>query len=538
MSRILEDTIYYATAPIRLFGRSRLFRIAVLVLLVAGGGFAATLWALDHFFPVDTAAQRAVAKLPKLPPLPPITRTSYVIAPVAVSLTAIRQSLDNAAPRELAGKNDNPVSKMLSKANVGITISRGTMSVTGRPGELDINTPLTGSLQITGQLATQAGNLTNSIAGILDSSLGKQIGNLTGQVLDQHADLRGQVVVKSKPAITANWRLEPNLSAQVALGDSALSLAGIKVNMAGEARPLIDKAVNEQVANLETRLRNDPTIERAAREQWAKMCRSIPLGGGTTGLPQLYLEMRPVRAAAAQPQIDARDVTLTIGVQAETRIVATATKPTCPFPAQLELVPPMQNGKLSVGLPIDVPFTAINKILEAQLKGRTYPEDKNSAVEVKIERASLAAAGDRLLIALHVNAHERKSWFHFGGAADVLIWGRPVLDPKNQTMRLTDISLAVDSQAMLLSAAARAATPYLEQALADNAVIDLKPFAADAKTKIAASLADFQKNDNGVRVDAAIDDVRLTGISYDQTTLRVIAEADGSARVSVTRLPQ
>ena len=237
MSRILEDTIYYATAPIRLFGRSRLFRIAVLVLLVAGGGFAATLWALDHFFPVDTAAQRAVAKLPKLPPLPPITRTSYVIAPVAVSLTAIRQSLDNAAPRELAGKNDNPVSKMLSKANVGITISRGTMSVTGRTGELDINTPLTGSLQITGQLATQAGNLTNSIAGILDSSLGKQIGNLTGQVLDQHADLRGQVVVKSKPAITAKWRLEPNLSAQVALGDSALSLAGIKVNMASEARP-------------------------------------------------------------------------------------------------------------------------------------------------------------------------------------------------------------------------------------------------------------------------------------------------------------
>src|SRR6185437_2964384 len=312
----------------------------------------------------------------------------------------------------------------------------------------------------------------------------------------------------------------------------------IKVNMASEARPLIDKAVNEQVANLETRLRNDPTIERAAREQWAKMCRSIPLGGGTTGLPQLYLEMRPVRAAAAQPQIDARDVTLTIGVQTETRIVATATKPTCPFPAQLELVPPMQNGKLSVGLPIDVPFTAINKILEAQLKGRTYPEDKNSAVEVKIERASLAAAGDRLLIALHVNAHERKSWFHFGGAADVLIWGRPVLDPKNQTMRLTDISLAVDSQTMLLSAAARAATPYLEQALADNAVIDLKPFAADAKAKIAASLADFQKNDNGVRVDAAIDDVRLTGISYDQTTLRVIAEADGSARVSVTRLPQ
>ena len=538
MSRMRDDFIYHATAPIRLFGRSHVFRIAVVAVLVAGAGFAATLWALDRFLPGDSAAQRAVAQLPKLAPLPPLTRTSYVITPVAISLTAIRQSLDNAAPRELVGKNDNPVNKMLSKANVGITIARGTMSVSGKPGELAITTPLTGSLQITGQLATQAGNLTNSIAGLLDSSVGKQLGNITGQVLDQHADVRGQVVVKSNPALTANWRLTPNLSAQVSLGDSALSLAGLKVNMANEARPLIDKAVNEQVANLETRLRNDPTIERAAREQWTKMCRSIPLGGGATGLPPLYLEMRPVRAAAAQPQIDARDVTLTIGVQAETRIVATATKPDCPFPAQLELVPPMQDGKLAVGLPIDMPFPTINKLLEAQLKGRTFPEDKTSAVEVKVERASLAAAGDRLLIALHVNAHERKSWFHFGGNADVLIWGKPVLDQKNQVLRLTDISLAVDSQAMLLGAAARAAMPYLEQALADNAVIDLKPFAADAKAKITAALADFQKNDDGTRVDAVVNDVRLTGIAFDQATLRVIAEADGTARVSVTRLPR
>jgi hypothetical protein len=48
-------------------------------------------------------------------------------------------------------------------------------------------------------------------------------------------------------------------------------------------------------------LRNDPFIERAVRAQWAKMCRSIPLGGDNTGLPRLWLEMRPVRAAAAQP---------------------------------------------------------------------------------------------------------------------------------------------------------------------------------------------------------------------------------------------
>ncbi|HXD44072.1 MAG TPA: DUF4403 family protein [Pseudolabrys sp.] len=535
--RALDDLVYYATAPIRLFGRSRAVRIGAAAAVVIGIFFAVTLWALDHFFPPDNGARAVLAKLPKPPPLPPVTRTSYVIAPVAVSLVAIRASLDNAAPREFSGKNDNPVSKLLSKADIGITLSRGTMTVTGTPNEMTVNAPLTGTLKVTAQLATQAGNLTNSLAGLIDQSLGKQLGNITGQVLNQNAEIRGNVVVKSKPALKANWRLEPNLTATLGLGDSALNIAGIKVNMTNEARPLIDKAVSEQVAALEQRLRNDPSIERAAREEWAKMCRSIPLGGGKTGMPQLYLEMRPVRAAAAQPQVDARNVTLTIGVQAETRISPAATKPTCPFPAQLELVPPMDNGKLAVGVPIDVPFTEINKLLEAQLKGRHFPEDKNAAVDVEVKKASLAAAGDRLLIALHVKAREKKSWFGFGGDADVLVWGKPVLDPKNQILRLTDISLAIESQTALLGAAARAATPYLEQALADNAKIDLKPFAADAKAKIAAALTEFQKNDNGVRVDAAVNDVRLTGIAFDATTLRVIAEADGTARASVTRLP-
>jgi len=535
--RLPDDLIYYATAPVRLFGRSRMFRIGLAVVVVAGGCFAATLWALDRFFPPDNGAREALAKLPKPPPLPPVTRTSYVIAPVAVSLVAIRASLDHAAPREFSGKNDNPVSKLLSKADIGITLSRGSMTVNGASNELTVNTPITGTLQITGQLATQAGNLTNSLAGLLDQSVGKQLGNLTGQVLNQNAQVRGEVVVKSKPALKANWRLEPNLSATLGLGDSALNVAGIKVNMTNEARPLIDKAVSEQVAALEQRLRNDPVIERAAREQWAKMCRSIPLGGADTGLPKLYLEMRPVRAAAAQPQVDARNVTLTVGVQAETRISPTATTPTCPFPAQLELVPPMQDGKLAVGVPIDVPFTEINKILEAQLKGRHFPEDKNAPVDVEVKKASLAAAGDRVLIALHVKAREKKSWFGFGGEADVLVWGKPALDQQNQILRLTDISLAVESQAALVSAAARAATPYLTQALADNAVIDLKPFAADARKKIAAALAEFRKNENGVRVDAAVDALRLTGIAFDATTLRVIAEADGTARAAVTRLP-
>jgi hypothetical protein len=270
------------------------------------------------------------------------------------------------------------------------------------------------------------------------------------------------------------------------------------------------------------------------------MCRSIPLGGDKTGLPRLWLEMRPIRAAAAQPQIDGRNVTLTIGVQADTRITPQQSQPDCPFPAQLELVPPMDNGKLAVGVPIDVPFSELGKLLEVQLKGRRFPEDGSAPVDIEVRRASIAAAGDRLLISLRVKAREKKSWFGFGAEATVQIWGKPALDLKNQSLRLTDLSVAVESEAAfgLLGAAARAAMPYLQQALADNAVVDLKPFAADALTKIGTALAEFQQNKDGVQVEAAMRDLRLTGIEFDSSTLRVIAEADGTAKVTVSELPR
>ena len=548
MSGIVDDIIYYLTAPLRLLGRSRGFRLASLAIIVVGVFFAATLWALDRFFPGATPAAQIVAKLEPLPPLQPLTRASYVIAPVAVALAAIQHSLEASTPRTMAGKGGNPVSSILSKADIGMTITRGNMAVNGRAGEMTVLTQLNGSLKITGQLASQAGNLTGGavggIAGLLDGALGKDlgkaVGGITGKVLDQNVELRSQVTVRARPSVTANWRLQPNLAAQVAVSDSSAQVAGIRINMASEARPLIERAVNEQVAALENRLRNDPSLERAAREQWTKMCRSIRLGGGTTGLPQLWLEMRPVRAAAAQPQIDARNVTLAVGIQADTRITPKESKPDCPFPATLDLVPPMDNGKLSIGLPIDVPFTELNKLLDVQLKGKRFPEGTDAPVEVEVRSATLAASGDRLLIALKVKAHERKSWFGFGAEASVNIWGKPKLDPGTQVLSLTDISLAVESEAAfgLLGTAARAAMPYLQQALAEKAVIDLTPFLNDAKAKIGVALNDFRQAKDGVEVEAAINNLRLTGIAFDSTTLRVIAEAEGTARVTVTELPR
>jgi hypothetical protein len=190
-------------------------------------------------------------------------------------------------------------------------------------------------------------------------------------------------------------------------------------------------------------------------------------------------------------------------------------------------------------VPVDLPFTDINKILASQLVGKTFPEEKDSAVAVTVKRATVAAAGDRLLISLVVDAKEKRSWFGLGADATVHIWGKPALDAKQQTVRLTDIKLAVESEAAygLFGAPTRAAIPYLEKAVAEKAVIDLKPLAADARQQIGTVIAGLQKKDDGVRVEAAIDSLRLAGIAFDSTKLRIVAEASGAVKVTVTTLP-
>ena len=115
-----------------------------------------------------------------------------------------------------------------------------------------------------------------------------------------------------------------------------------------------------------------------------------------------------------------------------------------------------------------------------------------------------------------------------------------MLDQAQQTLRLTDIELAVESEAAfgLLGAAARAVVPHLQRALLQKTTVDLKPFASNAQKKIAEAIAELQKSDDGVKVDANITSLRLADIAFDSKTLRVIAEAQGAISVVISKVPE
>ncbi|MEA2989479.1 MAG: hypothetical protein QOG83_2190 [Alphaproteobacteria bacterium] len=513
-------------------------RTVLIGTLLAAGSFAGATVAMQVLWPAAPALRSP--PLAEMPPLPATSGASVIVAPATITLAAIRDFVERDAPRNFAGKRDIPVSQLLSNAEVAWTAARGPVAVAGRPDALVVSSVINGTARATGQLSAQAtSGVSTALGNLLGKDVGRSVERFANRTLDQRADIRGSATVTLRPEITPAWRIEPNLVAQAAVADANLSVAGLKLNVANEVKPHLDRTVNEHAGAIAARLRNDPFLENAARREWAKLCRSMPLGAAGAGLPNLWVEVRPVRAFATQPRVDAAAVTVTLGVEAETRVVAAATKPDCAFPANLEIVAREERPRIAIAVPIDVPFTEINRLIEARLVGKTLAADNSGAVEVTVRSAQVAASGNRLLMSLKVTANEKKSWFGLATEATVHVWGRPVLDPERQMLRLADVALDVESDTAfgLLGAAARAARPYLATMVAENALVDLKPFAANARKGVETAIADFRTSADGVRVDAAITELRLTGLVFDAKTLRVIAEAEGSARISVTALP-
>jgi hypothetical protein len=368
---------------------------------------------------ISPTSRNGTPTLVKLPPLPSPTTSTKIIAPVTIPLETIRATADRAAPRNFAGKADNPVGQLLQNADINWTIERGAMTAAGASNQLTLTTPLDGKLHVTGSLSNNVGSALSSLIG---GNIGKQIGNVSIKALNASADIHGSIAITSRPQLTEQWHIEPNINAQVGINDNGVTAGGVRIGVPSQVKPLIDKLLNEQVAAIQQRIRNDTSIEDGLRREWVKMCRSIPLPRATPEMPDLFLEVRPIQALAAQPRVNATAVMLTLGVAAETRILPTQTTPSCPYPSRLQIISPADTGSLNIGVPIDLPFIEVSKIVNAQLKGRTLPENGSGPIAMTVKSASVTASGDRLLISLAVDTSETKSFFGLGTQAMVHVW--------------------------------------------------------------------------------------------------------------------
>lgn len=561
-----------------------LVRIALGAAIVAVIGIGAVWW-------TGVLVPKAPNERPQLaetPPLPPVSRSSLIVAPVAIRLSAIQEAVERGVSRDLTGQPDLPAFASIPGLKLTWSLAREPFAVAGTPAGVQLSSALRGGLVASAQLPGPSSPMDQSrtttgpsgdppfgfpdmpkeLEGQIRELLGPfapppnrpspslppqrdtkqtspqtkqpspQRSGPTNDPVEQHVDINGDVVVSAQPALRADWRLEPNLTARVRIANARMSLMGTTVDLSDDMKRLVESAIGQQVAMMQSQLGNSPMLREAMQSEWAKMCRSVPLGAGPPGTPDLWLEMRPTQAMAAQPRIDGNAVTLTLGVRAETRILTAESKPDCPLPSQLNIVPQMDQGQVNIDLPIDIPFAEVNRMIEAQLKGKTFPLDESDAFIATVNSIEIAPSGDRLLLALGIKVKETKTMLGLGANATIYLWGRPVPDRKAQKLRFTDVALDVRSDAAFgaLGFVARAATPYMQKVITENAEIDLAPTIADTRKNIEAAIAEFRQQQNDVLLDAQIVDVSLAGVQFDAKTLRIIASSEGTVRVEVMKL--
>ena len=154
-------------------------RSIILGVLVVAVSFIGATLAMNVLWPRSPSSlKEGRPALVAVPPLKPLAGVSTVLAPAAVTMSAIGEALNTQAPRNLAGKRPGAVSPLMPDADIHWTVTRGPLNVSGQPDALVVTTPLSGAFQARGTISTAA----NAVGGAVGNIIGTVAGGVGQQV--------------------------------------------------------------------------------------------------------------------------------------------------------------------------------------------------------------------------------------------------------------------------------------------------------------------------------------------------------------------
>ena len=160
--------------------------------------FSASLWALNRFFPQN--GNVTTPKLAALPPLPPLTRSSYVIAPVAVALTRnpqrARKRRAARSRRQERQSGEQPAVEGRHRRHRQPR-RHGGHGPAGRPDHRHAAQRRVAPHRPDRDASRQSHRRRSP--GCSTTASASRSSGLTSRVLDQRADIRGNVLVTARP---------------------------------------------------------------------------------------------------------------------------------------------------------------------------------------------------------------------------------------------------------------------------------------------------------------------------------------------------
>lgn len=363
------------------------------------------------------------------------SRPSVVTVPITVALTDLQAALENAVPQSEAGSRPNPIGDPVVDDSLTWEFRRAPISVAGQGDKLVASTSIGGVVRVQGSLR------------LIRGDLGRLLGSLnpTNVPFSAHADLSAEATLTAAPLLNADWSINPRLAGVARVTEASIPIAGVtSLSVRGEVQPKLDEKVAQLVTRLNARLSADDGLRKAAARAWADLCRAHPLDAPPGLGTKLYLLIEPVAAHVAPPRIDARTMTLTIGVTATTRLVDAVATPAC---VPLPNISPVQAEGLALDVPISLGYPTLSNALSEEAR-RKPTRTADGAFELAVEKVTLRPAGSEVVVSVDLKASEKR-WFGASYAGTVHLRAAPTYDPGTRVLKLSALRLDTGSDASL-----------------------------------------------------------------------------------------
>ena len=352
----------------------------------------------------------------------------------------------------------------------------------------------------------------------VDGNGGKLLG-LRNKDIDGKLQLIADVSISVKP----NWcpALDSNVSYKW-LSDPQIRLIGnIRVNL----RKSVDKALKRKLTDIENKLASAidcQELRRTIQKQWHVHSLPVKLQDDVTST----LHVTPVSAAASDIAIKPDHVAFAFELGALVELLpndasATSHKDTLP-----DLQAYTRNkGQVEFSLLTEIPYQQLSNTLTQKLSGKTY----GSSQSLTINKVDLYPTDELLTIDVSFNARASKL---LNTQGNVYISARPVADPTNNTLHLTDLALTRTIDSRLLTALTAVLRNQLITALEKASTIDLAPSMQKVEQSIADTLAN-PENTAGIHLTAEAPTVRLVTMNPQANGLAAVLHLSTNLRASI-----
>ena len=478
-----------------------------------------------------------------LPPLP--KSLSTVTVPIFIPIATVRSFLDKEIPPVFIDSSDSEVvNEIKLRASASWKLARTPLVLSGNDGAMGGAVAVAGPVRVAAHLGPARASTT--------------------------IDLGGRILMSARPQIQADWRMTvPDFHLKALLDEATVDLSlpitrmvpfelienipiirdlpligaiisGVRQVVRTVMKPIkeittfpvsvrgiVQRYLDPEIASLRDDIVRDvgaaDFLRKSAEGNWKKLCINIPVESG------LWLQIKPIRARASQPQIHDDGILLQLGIDAETWISPREVEPNCPFPESVTLESPKPSS-IEINLPAEIEYSVLNAGISDLLVGKTF----GNLVSVRVDDViTVEAAGRSLLLGLAVTV-DTHGWFGTQAAGTVYVLAEPHLDVESNKVLFLNVHMDTDSRNALVAAVGEIGEPLLERAIERyelNLASTYQQLLSTANNALGALSSD------GLAVNGRIDDVRLIRLDVDEEAIRLLGTARGNMSVIVNEVP-